>query len=102
MWNFLGSLLRNDIGLTENGKTDLTQTVKVFTTVATSITGVITVVVVAYAIYLAYKFFTANDEDKRKNAKAQLIYAIIGVVVLVAIMILIPVVTNAIKNGLEY
>ena len=59
--------------------------------------GIVTAGVVILAIFIAFKFFTADDDSKRKNAKAQLIYAIIGIVVLIALMALAPVITSAIK-----
>lgn len=62
--------------------------------------GIITAAVVILAIFIAFKFFTADDDTKRKNAKAQLIYAIIGVIVLIALMILAPTITGAIQKSL--
>ena len=63
--------------------------------------GILTAGVVVLAICIAYKFFTADTDDKRKNAKAQLIYAIIGIIVLVALMALTPVITSAISNQIK-
>lgn len=68
-------------------------------TVITTALGILTAGVVILAIAIAYKFFTADTEDKRKNAKAQLIYAIIGVIVLIALMIFAPTIVNAIKGA---
>ena len=70
--------------------TQLENIVKIIKNVATTIFGLLTVAAIFLAIFLAYKFFTAEDDGKRKNAKAQLIYAIIGVVVLIALTILAP------------
>ena len=53
------------------------------------------------AVVLAYKFFTASDESKRKNAKAQLIYAIIGIVVLVAMLIFVPQLVSLVTNAAQ-
>jgi len=55
-------------------------------TVATSIFGLLAIAMVVVAIMLAYKFFTASEEGKRKNAKLQLIYAIIGLIALVLLL----------------
>ena len=55
-------------------------------TIATSIFGLLAIAMVVVAIMLAYKFFTATEEGKRKNAKAQLIYAIIGLIALVLLL----------------
>jgi uncharacterized membrane-anchored protein len=62
---------------------------------ATMVKGIINIVIgmlggvmIFLAIYLAYKFMTADDEGKRKNAKGQMIYAIIGVVAIVVILVM--------------
>lgn len=39
-----------------------------------------------FAIYLGVKLATAQDESKRKEAKAQLVWAIIATVIVVAIV----------------
>lgn len=62
--------------------------------------GIITTGVIILAIFIAIKFFTADDKDKRANAKSQLIYCIIGIIVLLAMIILAPQITNAIKNAM--
>lgn len=62
--------------------------------------GLLTAGVVVLAIFIAFKFFTADDDSKRKNAKNQLIYCIIGVVVLIALMIIAPIVIDLIKGTL--
>ena len=62
--------------------------------------GLVTTGVIILAIFIAYKFFTAEDEGKRKNAKQQLIYAIIGVVVLLALLALAPNITKGIADAL--
>ena len=69
-------------------------------TIITAALGILTAGVVILAIFIAYKFFTADDDTKRKNAKQQLIYAIIGIVVLIALMIFAPMVVNAVKDSL--
>ena len=62
--------------------------------------GLVTTGVVILAIFIAFKFFTADDDTKRKNAKSQLIYAVIGIIVLIALMIFAPTVTTAISGAL--
>ncbi|MBQ7973695.1 MAG: hypothetical protein IJ295_01925, partial [Clostridia bacterium] len=62
--------------------------------------GLLPAGVVILAIFIAFKFFTADDDSKRKNAKNQLIYCIIGIVVLVALLILAPIVIDLIKDTL--
>ena len=70
-------------------------------TALTVVFGLLTAGIVILAIMLAIKFFTAETEDKRKNAKQQLIYAIIGVIVLVALLALTPVITELIKDAMK-
>ncbi len=62
--------------------------------------GILTAGTVILAIFIAFKFFTADDDTKRKNAKSQLIYCIIGVIVLIALLILAPQVTTLIEQSL--
>jgi Na+-driven multidrug efflux pump len=57
-------------------------------TIVNAIVGVMGGMMVLLAIYLAYKFMTADDEAKRKTAKGQMIYAIIGIIVVVLILVL--------------
>ncbi|MDR0975499.1 MAG: pilin [Christensenellaceae bacterium] len=70
--------------------------VKVFVFV---ILGVIAAALVFLAIYLAYKFFTADDEEKRKNAKGQLIYALVGVVSMVVLIVAWTPISNVLLGG---
>ena len=63
--------------------------------------GLVTTGVVILAIFIAFKFFTADDDTKRKNAKSQLIYAVIGIIVLIALMIFAPTITTTISNSLK-
>lgn len=80
--------------------TSLDGIISTINTVITSAVGIVTAGVVFLAIFIAYKFFTAEDDGKRKNAKQQLIYAIIGIVVLIALLIFIPTITGAIEDAL--
>ena len=69
--------------------------------IANAVLGVLGLGILAIAIYVGFKFFTAEDEDKRKNAKGQMIFAIIGVVVIIAILVLWnTVVSNILANQL--
>ena len=74
-------------GLTGNSLDTIIKTVN---TVISAFLGLLTAGVMILAIFIAYKFFTADDDTKRKNAKNQLIYAIIGIVALVALLVLTP------------
>lgn len=60
----------------------------VISTVSLIFYALLTAVLVVYAIYIGYKFATADDDSKRKDAKQQLIYAIVGVVAAVAFVTL--------------
>jgi uncharacterized membrane-anchored protein len=93
MNTFLYGLLKD-----AQAKASLTSAMGTVNTVLNTVIGALGGVVVLFAIYLAYKFITADTEDKRKNAKAQMIYAIIGVIVIFAVLILWNV---ALKPGLE-
>ena len=63
--------------------------------------GILTAGTVILAIFIAFKFFTADDDTKRKNAKSQLIYAMIGVIVLIALLILVPTITGVVKGAVK-
>ncbi len=102
--NFLNKL--SPMVDTLTGKTDanlasLNAIIKNVKTIISAALGILTAGVVMLAIFIAYKFFTADTEDKRKNAKNQLIYAIIGVVVLIALMIFAPMVVSAVEDSLK-
>ena len=75
--------------------------IKNVNTVVSAAIGILTAGVVILAILIAFKFFTADDDTKRKNAKAQLIYCIIGIIVLLALLILTPNVITMIKGVLK-
>jgi multisubunit Na+/H+ antiporter MnhB subunit len=47
--------------------------------------GIVSVAAVFLSIYIGYRFMTADGDEKRREAKSQLIYAIIGVIVAVAL-----------------
>ena len=97
--NLLGDIVSNgDINNATSAMTGLANTIN---QVAMIIFGLLTIGLVGVAIFLAFKMFTASDDTKRKNAKGQMIYAIIGVVILLVMLILTPVITNAIGNALD-
>jgi heme/copper-type cytochrome/quinol oxidase subunit 2 len=71
--------------------TDMTNVTSAFTqikSIMNSVLGILGFAIVGLAIFLAFKFFTASDEQKRKDAKGQMIYAIIGVVAIIIIVVL--------------
>ena len=88
-------------GLMLLGNEDLEKMIGTINGVVSAALGILTAGVVILAIYIAFKFFTAETDDKRKNAKSQLIYAIIGIIVLIALMILAPNVVNLIKDAIK-
>lgn len=103
--NFFNSLMSGSgvskLGSSDTSLTNLRNIVDNIKTIISVGLGLVTAGVVILAIFIAYKFFTADSEDKRKNAKAQLIYAIIGVVVLIALMVFAPMILNAVTGALK-
>lgn len=102
--NFLNKLSPMEVtavGSTDTGLKNLNAIIGNIKTIVSTALGVLTIGVVILAIFIAYKFFTADDDAKRKNAKNQLIYAIIGVVVLLALLIFAPMVVNAVGDSLK-
>lgn len=90
----MGEFLR----VMEDISTDnLSQFVSDIQSVVTVILGLVTTGITILAIFIAYKFFTAKDEGARKNAKAQLIYAIIGVIVLIVLMAMSSTITSVLN-----
>jgi uncharacterized membrane-anchored protein len=70
-----------------NNVTDVSGAFGFINTIVNAIIGILGGGMILLAIYLAYKFMTADDETKRKNAKGQMIYAIMGIVIVVVIMV---------------
>ena len=97
--NFFKYLLPAAVG--DPDTSNLDAVISNINTIITAALGILTAGVVILAIFIAYKFFTADDDTKRKNAKSQLIYAIIGIVVLIALMIFAPMVVNAVSGALD-
>ncbi len=96
MGNFIKGLLDPTTPNTGN----LDSIIETINSIVTILLGLVTTGVVILAIFLAYRFFTANDEEKRKNAKAQMIYAIIGVIVMIVLLILAPIITGFLEGAL--
>lgn len=78
---------------------DLKSMISTINGVVSAALGILTAGVIILAIYIAFKFFTAESDDKRKNAKAQLIYAIIGIIILIALMIVAPQIVKLIQDA---
>lgn len=80
---------------------NISNIIKNVNSVVSAAIGILLAGVVILAIFIAFKFFTADEESKRKNAKAQLIYCIIGIIVLLALLILAPNVITMIEDTLK-
>jgi len=102
--NFFNSLMSSTgvskLGSADSSLNDLKNIIDNIKTIISVGLGLVTAGVVILSIFIAYKFFTADSEDKRKNAKAQLIYAIIGVVVLIALMIFAPMIVKSVEGAI--
>lgn len=96
--NLLASTISIDYANASKGVSGLAETIN---SIATTIFGLLVLGMVGVAIFLAFKMFTAADETKRKNAKGQLIYAIIGVVILLVMLILVPIISDAITSAIN-
>lgn len=84
---FYNLLLADDAGAKVT-----TRLINPITTIANIGLALITLGIVVLAIYLAFRFAKAEEDTKRKNAKWQLIYTIIGFVGAVGITIIYNVV----------
>ncbi len=93
--------MKDGNGLSSTGVGNLSDIISNINKVISTGIGIITTGVIILAIFIAFKFFTADDDTKRKNAKSQLIYCIICIVILLALLILAPTVTTAIKDALD-
>lgn len=98
--NFFNKLTTAD-NLNGYNEANLKQVVNTINSVVTVILGLLLTGVIILTIMIAYKFFTASTEDKRKNAKAQLIYAIIGIIALIALLAFAPAIVNAITAAVK-
>ena len=96
MWGLLHSLLGNpDISPLINTTTQITSITR---TISLVFLGICVSLVTLYAIYIGFRLAkSGGDETKRKDAKAQLIYAIIGLLVITIVMILVGVVNDALQ-----
>ncbi|MDR0975926.1 MAG: pilin [Christensenellaceae bacterium] len=62
--------------------------IKIITYVAQWLIGLLGIAAVIFAVYVGIKFFVADEEEKRKNAKMQFVYSIVGMFAALAIIIL--------------
>lgn len=97
-FNKLATMADNLSGFDSN---NIQAVVNTINSVVSIILGLLLTGVIILTIMIAYKFFTASSEDKRKNAKAQLIYAIIGIIALVALLAFAPAIVNAITSAVN-
>lgn len=96
--NFFNQLMASFTSISTGNLTTVIDAVK---NVMYALFGLLTVGAVILAIVLAYKFFTADSEDKRKNAKKQLIYALIGIIVLIVMLAFAPQVVSLISESAQ-
>lgn len=96
--NFFNQLMATFTSISTGNLTTVIDAVK---NVMYALFGLLTVGAVILAIVLAYKFFTADSEDKRKNAKKQLIYALIGIIVLIVMLAFAPQVVSLISESAQ-
>ena len=99
--NFFNQLRPLADNLVAGDDANLKTIISTVNTVISAFLGLLTAGVTILAIFIAYKFFTADDDTKRKNAKQQLIYAIIGIIALVALLVLTPNVVTWIANSVK-
>ena len=90
-------------GMMGNTWTSLeTPLLDVISLVSTIIVSLIGLGVLCVAVYLAFKMVTAVDDTKRKDAKKQLIYALVGLAGVVILLVLWhTVVLDAIKDAMD-
>ena len=65
----------------------LSQITHVLTIVLVSLLGLIGIFAIGIAIWIGFKMATATDDTKRKDAKKQLIYALVAIVAVMALII---------------
>ena len=58
--------------------------------------GICGMLVTFYAVWIGYKFATSKDDGARANAKSQLIYALVGVLSIVIVIVLFQAVIPAV------
>jgi uncharacterized membrane protein len=102
MWT-ITSLLKIDsytITVADGGVKGLSDIYAIVAQVVSGLLNMVILCVSMFSVYIGWRFISAEDEGKRKSAKAQLIYAIIGVVSIFALRALTIVVINGLSSGL--
>ena len=64
-----------------------------------SVLKIISTAAVVFAVYVGWKFISAETDDKRKNAKMQLLYTVIGIVGVVVFAVLASTVLGALATN---
>jgi Na+/H+-dicarboxylate symporter len=75
----------------------LTEVYNVARAIVTMVLEMIVAAAVIFAVWIGWAFMKAEDDTKRKNAKTQLLYTIIGIVGIV----IITVIANMVLSGLS-
>jgi len=88
MWNLLANEDISALANTING-------------IVFALLGLIAVGVIILAVWIGFKMATATDDSKRKDAKMQLIYCVVGVIAVILIIVLWQtVIRGVIENAL--
>jgi len=82
-------------GIEDGGIGGVTETYNAIADIINSILNVLVTAAVVYGVYVGWQFMKADDDAKRKNAKTQLLYTIIGVVAVVLINVVISAVFSS-------
>jgi len=91
------SISEDVTGLNEIG--GLAETYEVIKDTVGLILDMICTVAVVFAVYVGWQFVKADDDGKRKQAKNQLIYTIIGIIAVVMIQVIAEIVLSALSNA---
>jgi len=93
MWNLLAN---------EEVNTDIQTLANTINGIVFALLGLIAVGVIILAVWIGFKMATATDDSKRKDAKMQLIYCVVGVIAVILIIVLWQtVISDVIRNALR-
>jgi len=94
----LGSLINNNVGHNVPGVVGAIGSIRgVLDAIMIGLIALVGIAAIVYAIWLVIKLGKAEDDGKRKEAKNQLVWAIIGVIGAVLVLILLTTVFNGIR-----
>lgn len=87
MGNFIYSLLSDTVFLNA-AEEAVSDTMGIINGVLIAALAIIGVIVIGIALWIGFRMATAEDESKRKEAKKQLLWAIIGLIGVVLLIVL--------------